>query len=62
MVVLTDAQAHALEAFFECFDKRLPGATGAWSEIHYWMVEDYGFDDPEGAIAEARRALAVETE
>ena len=54
MKVLQDKQAEALVAFLECFDLY---TTGAWARIETAMQEDWGIDDPETALAEARLAL-----
>jgi len=59
MVVLTLAQAAALEAFCECFDLN---STGLWSRIEDDMREDFGIIDPEGDLESARRALRGEAD
>jgi len=54
MKKLTDEQAHAILAFMECFDLH---TTGAWTSIESAMQEDFGVDDPEEALEDAKRAL-----
>lgn len=58
MKTLTNEQADALEAFCECFDLH---TTGVWAHIEEGMRSDFGIEDPEEAIEEARRALRGES-
>lgn len=59
MKILTDDHAVALEAFCECFDLYI---TGAWAQIEEGMRNDFGIDDPEAALEDAKRALRGESE
>jgi hypothetical protein len=54
MKTLTSDQAEALLAFCECFDLL---TTGAWQPIEEAMREDFGIEDPEAALEEAKEAL-----
>ena len=58
MKILTDEQALALEAFCECFDTT---TSGVWAGIAEAMADDWGIDNPEAAIEDARRVLRGET-
>jgi len=53
---LTDEQATALLAFLDAFDMH---TTGVWAVIAESMREEFGIDDPEEALAEAREALSA---
>ena len=55
MKVLTAEQAAALIAFLDAFDLT---ATGVWAGIESCMRDDFGIEDPEAALAEAREALS----
>ena len=55
MKTLTSEQASALVAFLDAFDLT---TTGAWAGIESCMRDDFGIDDPEAALAEAREALS----
>lgn len=55
MVTLTRQQAEALKAFLDAFDLH---TTGAWAPIEAAMREEFGIDDPEDALEDARQALA----
>lgn len=55
MKELTREQADALLAFLECFDLY---TTGAWRAVEKGMREDFGVEDPEAALDEARSALS----
>lgn len=57
MITLTNKQAAVLDAFLESFDLRV---TGAWSAIEAGMIEDFGIEDPEADLEEARAALRGE--
>ena len=54
MKVLTKTQAETIFAFFECFDLC---TSGVWAQIKKAMCENFGIEDPEAAIEEARQAL-----
>ncbi len=54
MKQLTHDQAIALIAFMESFDLT---TVGAWPAIEKAMQDDWGIEDPEEALADARRAL-----
>lgn len=54
MKTLTKEQAQALFAFCECFDLY---TTGAWAQVENGMREDFGIEDPEIAIEDAKEAL-----
>ena len=54
MKALTSEQAMALLAFMECFDLY---TTGAWVGVEKGMREDFGIEDPEAALEEAKEAL-----
>ncbi|MFE3838875.1 hypothetical protein [Pseudogemmobacter sonorensis] len=56
MQTLTQKQVMALLAFLEAFDLT---TTGAWAGIESCMRDDFGIDDPEAALAEARDALTA---
>lgn len=55
MKTLTSEQASALVAFLDAFDLT---TTGAWAGIESCMRDDFGIDDPEAALADAREALS----
>lgn len=52
--ILTNEQAKALEAFLSGFDMYV---TGAWPSIEEYMRDEWGIEDPEDAIEDARQAL-----
>ncbi|TCM84787.1 hypothetical protein [Rhodovulum steppense] len=54
MKLLNEEQANAILAFFESFDLRV---TGAWAQVEEGMREDFGIEDPEAAIEDAKVAL-----
>jgi hypothetical protein len=54
MVTLTKEQAYALKSFLDAFDLH---TTGAWATIAESMREEFGIDDPEAELEEAREAL-----
>ena len=54
MKTLTNEQAHAIRAFMEAFDLT---ATGVWSGIEACMRDDFGIEDPEAALEDAKTAL-----
>lgn len=54
MKTLTEAQAQAVHAFMECFDLH---TTGVWPGIESAMIEDFGIEDPETILEEAKEAL-----
>lgn len=54
MKFLTDEQAMTLVAFLESFDLH---TTGAWVAIEQAMRDEWGIDDPEAALNDAREAL-----
>lgn len=58
MKVLTEEQASVLEAFCESFDLY---TTGMWAQVEEGMRDDWGIEDPEGALDDARRALRGES-
>lgn len=51
---LTDKQANTLLAFVECFDLYGPG----WPGIERGMKDDFGVEDPEEDLDDARAALS----
>ena len=51
---LTDKQANTLLAFLECFDLYGPG----WLSIAQGMKNDFGVEDPEEDLEDARAALS----
>lgn len=53
-VNLTSKQAEVLLAFCECFDLYV---TGAWPAIETGMRDDFGVEDPENELEEAKNAL-----
>lgn len=53
MKELSKKQATALLAFLDGFDR----LTGAWPTIEGVMREEWGLDDPEAALEDARSAL-----
>ena len=53
--VLTEEQAQVIVAFLEAFDLTV---TGAWPAIEEVMIRDFGIEDPDTALTEAREALA----
>jgi len=55
MKTLTEEQAQAITAFFEAFDLH---QSGLWPVIEKVMKEEWGIDDPDAAITEAREAIA----
>ena len=55
MVILTKEQAEALAAFLDAFDQTV---TGAWPDVEEHMRENWGIEDPEAAIEDARQALS----
>jgi hypothetical protein len=55
MIVLTREQADTLKAFLDAFDLH---TTGAWASIEEAMRDDFGIDDPETALEDARGALS----
>lgn len=55
---LTTEQAQALLAFCECFDLY---TTGAWAQVEKGMRADFGVEDPETAIEDAKEALQQRT-
>lgn len=55
MTKLTEQQAAVLAAFLDAFDLHI---TGAWATIEAAMRDEYGIDDPEAALADAREALS----
>lgn len=54
MKTLTKEQAEAVHAFMECFDMH---TTGAWARIEDAMRNDFGIEDPEAILEEAKEAL-----
>jgi hypothetical protein len=54
MKTLTEEQATALTAFLECFDLH---TTGVWAVLMEAMREEWGIEDPEAALEDARGAL-----
>lgn len=54
MVHLAQAQADALLAFLESFDLNV---TGAWPAIEKGMREDFGIEEPERMLEQAREVL-----
>lgn len=54
MVTLTDEQANVLFAFCESFDLH---TMGAWVGVESGMRDDFGIDDPETALEDAKQAL-----
>lgn len=57
MTVLTREQAQVLEAFLDSFDLH---TTGVWGVIEQAMRDEFGVEDPEAAVDDARRALRGE--
>lgn len=51
---LTDEQATVLRAFLDAFDLQ---ATGVWTSIEKAMRDDFGIENPEEALEDARDAL-----
>ncbi|MBY6055364.1 hypothetical protein [Leisingera daeponensis] len=54
MKQLTSKQANTLLAFLECYDLYGPG----WPPISDGMRNDFGVEDPEEDLEDARGALA----
>lgn len=54
MKTLTDQQAATIRAFMEAFDLT---TTGAWAGIEACMRDDFGIEDPEAALEDAKTAL-----
>ena len=54
MITLTTSQAQAIIAFMEAFDLC---TTGAWTPIERMMQDDFGIEDPEQELEEAKAAL-----
>ena len=54
MVTLTAKQAEALFAFCEAFDLV---TTGVWAQVEQSMRDDFGIEEPEQQLEEAKRAL-----
>lgn len=50
---LTKKQTNTLLAFLECYDLYGPG----WAGIEQGMKNDFGVEDPEGDLEDARNAL-----
>lgn len=55
MITLTREQAETLKAFLDAFDLT---TTGAWGPIEQAMIDDFGIEDPEAALEDARAALS----
>jgi hypothetical protein len=55
MIKLSENHIQTLVAFLDSFDMAL---TGAWPAVDAMMRDEFGIDDPEGAMAEIREALA----
>jgi hypothetical protein len=53
--MLTETQKNTLFAFLECYDLHGP----AWSAIEQGMRDDFGVDDPENDLEDARSALST---
>lgn len=53
--MLNEAQVAALMAFLNAFDMTV---TGAWPGIEQCMREEFGIEDPEAALSDAREALS----
>jgi hypothetical protein len=51
---LTNEQAKVLDAFISSFELYV---TGAWPAIEKGMRDDFGIDNPEEALEEAKQAL-----
>lgn len=51
---LTEQQAAALLAFLETFDLH---TTGVWALLAEKMTEEWGIEDPESALEDAKQAL-----
>lgn len=56
MIELSEKHAQTLAAFLDSFDLAL---TGAWRAVEAMVRDEFGIDDPEGALAEIREALAA---
>lgn len=54
MKSLTEKQANTIFAFIECFDLYGPG----WTGIEQGMRDDFGVEDPEEDLEDARTALS----
>lgn len=54
MTNLTERQANTLLAFLECYDLHGPG----WPGIEQGMRDDFGIEDPENDLEDARAALS----
>jgi hypothetical protein len=55
MKTLTDDQAYTLASFLDAFDLHL---TGAWPAVRDGMADEFGIEDPEAALEDAREALS----
>lgn len=55
---LTEDQAAAICAFIECFDCY---TVGVWPKIEEAMRDEYGIENPETALDEARQVLEADT-
>lgn len=53
MTTLTTDQANTLLAYLECQDLYGPG----WPAVETGMRDDFGVEDPESALEDAREAL-----
>ena len=53
---LTNEQAKVLDAFISSFELYV---TGAWPAIEKGMRDDFGIDNPEEALEEAKQALSI---
>lgn len=54
MKQITEKQANTILAFLECYDLYGPG----WQAIENGMRNDFGVDDPEEDLEDARNAVA----
>ena len=54
MVNLSKKQAEAILAFMECFDLY---TTGVWSKIEEKMIDDFGIEEPEKILEDAKQSL-----